>query len=179
MDDVQDVMVAAMAGEGRRGRGALAAKLVLLPIRMLWVGFTAGLKAGWWSAKLPVRASATATRTLGLKAVLLFVAGVAIGVLFAPVRGADLRAKLLRRAQGGGLTDEELAERVGFELAHAPRTWHLPQPEVAVLQGRVELRGSVPHDRGRDELERVAASVQGVASVVNELVVDETEAASN
>jgi osmotically-inducible protein OsmY len=72
------------------------------------------------------------------------------------------------------LSDTDLAEKVGFELSHAPRTWHLPQPEVAVVSGRVELLGSVPHETGRDELARVAAAVPGVAAVDNRLEVDDT-----
>lgn len=177
MDELTEAM-ATLSTEGKGRRRGAPVRLLVLPIKLLWVGFAAGLKAGWWSAKLPVRVSAKATRTLGIKAVLLFVAGIAVGLLFAPGPGSALRDRLMRKASGGGMTDDELADRVGFELAHAPRTWHLPQPEVAVLQGRVELRGTVPHDRGREELERVAAAVAGVADVVNELVVSEETAAA-
>jgi osmotically-inducible protein OsmY len=56
---------------------------------------------------------------------------------------------------------------VSFELAHAPRTWHLDQPDVAVAGGRVTLRGSVPGDDAREELARVAGAVPGVAGVDN------------
>jgi len=150
----------------KRGSGMIA-----LPFRMIAALIAGSFRLGWWSAKVPVRVTARTTRALGFKGVILFAGGLAIGVLFAPVSGRDLRARLQRRLGGGQLTDAELADKVGFELAHAPRTWHLPQPEVAVLQGRVELSGEVPHERGRDELERVAAAIDGVTAVANHLVV--------
>jgi osmotically-inducible protein OsmY len=99
---------------------------------------------------------------------------VAAGLLLAPATGRELRIKLRRVLEGSQpLSDNDLAEKVGFELSHAPRTWHLPQPEVAVVSGRVELLGTVPHETGRDELERVAAAVPGVAAVDNKLLVDD------
>jgi hypothetical protein len=154
----------------RRGRGRTLG-LAALPFRMLGALIVGSFRLGWWSARVPVRVTARTTRVLGLKAVILFAAGLAIGVLFAPMAGRDLRARLQRRFGAGEMSDAELADKVGFELAHAPRTWHLPQPEVAVLQGRVELNGEVPHERGREELERVAAAVDGVTAVANHLVV--------
>jgi osmotically-inducible protein OsmY len=153
--------------------------LVGLPFRLTADLLVGAFKAGWWSAKLPVRVTARTTRLVGLKAVVLFVAGLAVGLLFAPVSGAELRARLQRRLEGDNLTDSELADKVGYELAHAPRTWHLPQPEVAVLQGRVELSGQVPHERGREELERVAAAVPGVLAVENSVIVDGDEAGAD
>lgn len=157
--------------DGRHdGRGSVA--LLALPFKLVGALIVGAFRAGWWSAKVPVRVTARTTRVLGLKAVVLFVAGVVVGVVFAPVSGAELRSRLRRRLAGGPVTDAELADKVGFELAHAPRTWHLPQPEVAVLQGRVELIGEVPHERGRDELERVASAVAGVVGVENHLVVE-------
>lgn len=157
--------------EGRSGRRGGAA-LLAFPFKLVGVLIVGAFRAGWWSAKVPVRVTARTTRVLGAKAVVLFVAGVAVGVIFAPVSGSELRLRLRRRLAGGPITDTELADKVEFELAHAPRTWHLPQPEVAVLQGRVELTGEVPHERGRDELERVASAVAGVVAVENHLVVE-------
>jgi osmotically-inducible protein OsmY len=145
--------------------------LVGLPFRLTGDLVVGAFKAGWWSAKVPVRVTARTTRLVGLKAVVLFAAGLAVGLLFAPTAGSDLRARLRRRLDGEDMTDTELADKVGYELAHAPRTWHLPQPEVGVLQGRVELTGQVPHERGREELERVAAAVPGVLAVENALTV--------
>jgi hypothetical protein len=148
--------------------------LLVLPFKLVYELVVGSFRFGWWSAKVPVRVTARTTRLIGFKAVLLFAAGLAIGVLFAPARGAVVRAKLKQLLGGDDvLTDAQLADKVGYELAHAPRTWHLPQPEVAVLQGRVELSGHVPHERGREELERVAAAIPGVTSVENSLVVED------
>lgn len=150
-------------------------RLVLFPVRLLWVVTIGALKVGWWSAKAPVRVSTGTARLVGLKAVVFFAAGLAIGLLFAPGPGRELRDKLKRRMGDRALTDDELAEKVGFELSHAPRTWHLPQPEVAVLNGRVELRGQVTSGTGRDEFERVASAVPGVESVENLIEVGQAE----
>jgi hypothetical protein len=111
-------------------------------------------------------------RLLGYRRVFLVGVGVAIGLLVAPVPGRQLRAKLLelieeRRPAGNG----DLAERVRFELKHAPRTWHLPQPDVEVEAGLVVLTGEAPHETGRVDLERTAAAVAGVMQVRNDLVV--------
>ena len=65
-----------------------------------------------------------------------------------------------------------------FELEHAPRTWHLAQPTVTVVSGRVILSGAVAQAAARDELGRVAAAVPGVGAVDNLLeVTDELEPA--
>jgi hypothetical protein len=53
-----------------------------------------------------------------------------------------------------------------------PRTWHLPQPDVAVVDGRVQLRGRVPHDTAREELVRVAGAIPGVNGVDDLLEVE-------
>ena len=166
MDDIIE------SGDGADGGRGLVGAL-LLPVRLVIWLIGLGFRLGWWAAKVPVRVTATTTRVLGPKAVVLFVAGVVLGLLFAPTTGAELRERLRRRLEGGGLTDEELAEKVGFELAHAPRTWHLPQPEVAAAAGTVTLTGEVPHGEGRGELERVAGAVPGVDAVVNALVVND------
>ena len=61
-----------------------------------------------------------------------------------------------------------------YELSHSPRTWHLPQPAVEVVGGTAILRGDVPHEVGRVDLERAAASVTGVTSVDNLLAISGT-----
>ena len=68
--------------------------------------------------------------------------------------------------------DADLAARVRHELSHSPRTWHLPQPSISVLQGRVVLAGQAPHATARADLER-ASSPQCPASVAvdNEIIV--------
>jgi osmotically-inducible protein OsmY len=85
--------------------------------------------------------------------------------------GREARARLqsLIETRRGGTTD--LAERVRFELSHAPRTWHLPQPTVEVQGGTVILRGVVPHETGRLDLERTAAAVAGIVEVDNHVAV--------
>ena len=58
----------------------LLVRLMVLPIKVVLA--TAGLtfRAGFKAGTLPVKGSAVAVRTLGLKAVLLFAAGVVLGV---------------------------------------------------------------------------------------------------
>jgi hypothetical protein len=153
----------------------LLVRLIVLPIKLAFalVGgtFRVGVKVGG----APARVGWRATRAAGVSGVVCFVLGLVLGLLFAPGPGRELRAKLRRLADGGaGLSDEELADRVAFELGHAPRTWHLPQPEVAVVAGRVSLMGSVPHDTARDELVRVAAAIPGVAAVDDQLQLETT-----
>jgi len=55
-------------------------RLVLLPVKLVLA--TAGLtfRAGFKAGTLPVKGSAVAVRSLGLKAVVLFAAGIALGV---------------------------------------------------------------------------------------------------
>jgi osmotically-inducible protein OsmY len=147
-------------------------RIIFFPVKVVLglLGFT--LKIGYKAGTLPIKATAKTTTAVGLKGFFFFAVGVAVGLVLAPSSGADLRKKLLGAGSGEQLSDNELAEKVGFELSHAPRTWHLPQPEVAVVAGRVELSGSVPHEAGKDELERVAAAVPGVAAVENRIEVE-------
>lgn len=151
----------------------LIVKLALLPFKLVLATLGVTFKTGYRVGTAPVRVGWKATRAAGVSGVLCFVLGLAIGLLFAPERGRYLREKLMRAIRGGGATsDDELAEKVTFELGHAPKTWHLPQPEVSVVGGNVQLRGTVPHDTARDELVRVATSVAGVTSVDDLLQVD-------
>jgi hypothetical protein len=142
-------------------------RLLLFPIKLALrlLGFT--LKVGYVSGRVPVRMSARSVRLVGFRGLLFLIVGIGIGLLLAPEPGRDLRLKLQKLLEGGGATDSDLTEKVAFELAHAPRTWHLDQPDVSVVSGRVTLRGSVPGDDAREELARVAATVPGVAGVDN------------
>ena len=137
-------------------------RLLFLPARV-GVGTTKlGMKAGYRTGRL-----------LGYRRVLLFGIGVAVGLLIAPTPGRELRARLqmlLDERTGKG----DLAERVRYELSHSPRTWHLPQPEVEVIGGTAILRGEVPHEVGRTDLERTAAAVAGVVDVDNQVGVSGT-----
>ena len=97
-------------------------------------------KVGVGTTKLGMKAGYRTGRLLGYRRLFVFGAGVAVGMLFAPMAGRELRAKLQamaeeRRAVGGG----DLAEKVRYELSHSPRTWHLPQPEVEVIGGTAIL----------------------------------------
>jgi osmotically-inducible protein OsmY len=131
-------------------------------------------KAGVGTTKLGVKAGYRAGRLLGYRRLLLIAVGVGIGLLVAPMTGAELRAKLQalaeQRRTGGG----DLAARVSYELSHSPRTWHLPQPEVEVVGSTAILRGEVPHEVGRVDLERTAAAVAGVVDVDNQVGVSGT-----
>jgi len=129
-------------------------------------------KVGVGSTKLGMKAGYRTGRLVGYRRIFLFGLGVGVGLLIAPMTGREARAKLqslieARRGPGGG----DLAERVRFELSHAPRTWHLPQPTVEVQGGTAILRGVVPHETGRVDLERTAAAVAGVVEVDNHLAV--------
>jgi hypothetical protein len=128
-------------------------------------------KVGVGSTKLGVKAGYRTGRLLGYRRLVVFAAGVGVGLLVAPMTGREARARLqsLIEARRGGTTD--LAERVRFELSHAPRTWHLPQPTVEVQGGTVILRGVVPHETGRLDLERTAAAVAGIVEVDNHVAV--------
>jgi len=151
----------------------LVFRLLLLPFKILLATLGGTFRVGFKMGTAPMKVGARATRLAGFSGVVCFFLGLALGLLFAPAKGRDLRAKLQRAlGQGGGLSDEELAEKVSFELGHAPRTWHLPQPEVSVIEGRVQLRGQVPHDTAREELVRVAHAIQGVSGVDDLLEVE-------
>jgi hypothetical protein len=136
-------------------------RLIFLPARV-----------GVGTTKLGVKAGYRTGRLLGYRRLVVFGAGVALGLLVAPVTGQQARARLQgfvdeRRGLGRG----DLAERVRYELSHSPRTWHLPQPEVEVVGSRAILRGVVPHETGRADLERTAAAVAGVVDVDNLLAI--------
>jgi hypothetical protein len=155
-------------------------RLILLPFKLLFAVIVGSARAlgstfriGYKAGAVPVKVGRRATRIAGFSGVVCFVLGVTVALLFSPAKGKDVRAKLRKMmGQGAGLTDAELADKVGFELGHAPRTWHLPQPDVAVIEGRVQLRGLVPHDTAREELVRVATAVPGVGGVDDLLEVE-------
>lgn len=127
-------------------------------------------KVGVGSAKLGVKTGYRAGRVLGYRRLTVFAVGVGVGLLVAPVTGAELRDRI-RQALDGGAGEPDLAERVRYELQHSPRTWHLPQPIVEVRGQVAVLRGQVPHDVGRADLGRAAGAVAGIAEVDNQIVV--------
>ena len=133
----------------------------------------------WKLLTLPIRLAfgtvALTFRTIrfvGVGRMLLFGAGVVTGLALAPTAGAEFRARLARRyGASGAVPPSGLGDAIRDELAHSPRTWHLPQPEVTVTGGRVTLTGEVPHETARADLGRTAGAVVGVAAVDNRITV--------
>lgn len=145
-------------------RARLAGKAVVVPTRV--------------SAHV-VRASVvTSARTMRFAArssVVSFALGLGLGWFLTTPTGRYLLALLrdaILPAPVAPPDDESLASAVRSELAAAAATWHLPQPEVAVVDGHVTLRGEVPHDEGREALLVAAAGVIGVEAVVDVLDLD-------
>jgi osmotically-inducible protein OsmY len=138
-------------------------RLLFLPARMGVGGTRLGLRVGYRTGRL-----------LGYRRLFVFGAGVAVGLLVAPMAGRELRARLVELAEQQRAGGADLAARVSYELSHSPRTWHLPQPEVEVVGGTAILRGEVPHEVGRVDLERTAAAVAGVVDVDNQVGVSGT-----
>lgn len=131
-------------------------KLLTLPFRLVFG--TVGL-------------SFKTIRFVGLSRILAFGTGVGVGLAVAPTTGADFRARLLERYAATASSAGDLGETVRYELAHSPRTWHLPQPVVTVEGNRVTLTGEVPHETARGDLGRTAGAVVGVAAVDNRLTI--------
>jgi hypothetical protein len=146
-------------------------RLFFLPFRLLFGAIGMFFRIGFRIGAIPAKVSGRAVRIVGFRGWLFLVVGVAVGLVLAPVTGRELRLKLQAMLSGGTDSGASLADKVAFELAHAPRTWHLSQPEVSVQAGEVVLQGVVADDDARDELGRVAAAIPGVASVDNRLEV--------
>ena len=140
----------------------MVVRTLLLPAKVGVGGTKLGLKAGYRTGRL-----------LGYRRLFVFAVGVGVGLLIAPMAGRELRARLRALVQEPRTADD-LAAKVSFELSHSPRTWHLPQPEVEVIGGTAVLRGEVPHEVGRVDLERTAAAVAGVVHVENQVGVSGT-----
>src|SRR4051795_5571619 len=140
----------------------------MIVVRFVLFPFRLGAKTTTLAAKTGYRTG----RLLGYRRLFVFGAGIAVGLLLAPVPGARLR-QAIRDAIGGGMppSDPDLGELVRFELSHSPKTWHLPQPEVDVQDGTVVLKGSVPHATAKSELEQAANAVPGVSAVESHLQV--------
>jgi hypothetical protein len=140
-------------------------RLLMLPWKILFAAIGLGFRTALAVGKAPLKVSRAAVRVGSIRGWVLFIVGLALGLLFAPGPGRELRAKLQALLQGGGAPGEDLQAKVAFELAHAPRTWHLPQPGVIVSGNRVELTGTAATAEDRDELARVAGAIPGVAGV--------------
>lgn len=148
-------------------------RTVTFPVRVTYGVGRMSARAGYSAGRRSARTAYRATRLLGLKRMVVFGVGVGVGLLIAPQTGPETREKLRQwwAQRQGPATDGELADRVRQELAQSPRTWHLPQPEVEVADGRVILSGSAPHSSGKTDLERTAAAVAGVVEVDSKLMV--------
>lgn len=138
--------------------------LLFLPFRVA----RGSAKVGWRTGRL-----------VGPRRAVVFGAGVVTGVLIASPdarRAAVALLGSLREAveKARRPSDTELAATVRSELGRSERTWHLPQPEVDVHEGRVVLRGAVDHERARQDLAAAAAAVSGVVEVDNQIGVTTT-----
>jgi len=118
----------------------------------------------------PIKVTGRSLRWVGLRRLVLVGLGATLALMITPVTGSEMRRRVSRLV-ARRVPDADLAARVRHELSHSPRTWHLPQPSISVLQGRVVLAGQAPHATGRADLERVVAAVPGVVSVDNEIIV--------
>jgi BON domain len=142
----------------------LVVRLVFFPVKVGTTATKVAAKTGYRTGKL-----------LGYRRLFVLGVGICIGLLVAPVPGRELRAKLKAFVDGVKLpSDPELSDLVRFELSHSPRTWHLPQPDINVQDGRVVLSGAVPHATARADLERTVTGVPGVTAVENLLTVTGT-----
>lgn len=122
---------------------------------------------------LLIRLTYRTGRRIGLAKLTVFTLGMLTGWLTARESGSELRERLQRawedrKASGA---DTALARQVREDLSQSPRTWHLPQPEVEVVDGKVILSGLVPHASGREEIERLVSTVPGVVDVESHLVI--------
>ena len=143
----------------------------MLVVRLAFFPIKLGTKATKVAAKTGYRTG----RLLGYRRLTVFAIGVFVGLLIAPGPGEELRARLKEWMQGLQLpSDPDLGDRVRFELSHSPRTWHLPQPEVDVQDGRVVLSGDVPHESARTDFEQTVTAVPGVTGVENLLTISGT-----
>jgi hypothetical protein len=150
--------------------------LVTLPFRLLAVAIILPIKVVLGLFKFSVKTTWVTTRAALRSSIISFAGGVGLGwFLTSTPTGRQLVDQvrdLVTGTTSGPIDDDQLTAQVRTELASSTRTWHLPQPDVAVLGGVVTLTGSVPHDTGKVDLEEAAKSVRGVASVVNNLAVE-------
>ena len=152
-------------------------RLIVLPFKLAFALIGLAFRLGLWIGRVPVRLTAGVGRTtgklLGAKGLVGIVLGAIAVAFLTPFAGRELRARVRKLLAAPGIDDDELQARVGFELAHAPRTWHLTQPVVSVHEGRVHLAGQVADEDARTELVRVAAAIPGVVGVDDALVLAE------
>jgi osmotically-inducible protein OsmY len=156
----------------RPGPARVLGRLLVLPVRVVRTTAVVAFRSGVQVGSLSARATAAVSRRLGVVGTVCLVAGMAIGLLVAPVSGRQLRSRIRTLLAGSRpVGDDDLQATVVAALASTQRTWHLPQPAVSVAGGVVTLSGTAPHETARIELEAAAAGVAGVQGVVNQLTV--------
>jgi len=169
---VVETVEAVMKHRSRSAGSRLVVGLLVLPLRVLRSAVKLSFKAGVQVGAAPFRVTAVATRRLGVVGTASLLVGVAVGVLFAPVSGRQMRQRLRQLISGPALIpDSRLQQAVVDEIGAAARTSDLPQPQVTVTGGVVTLQGTAPSETARIELEATAAAVAGVQGVVNTLTV--------
>ncbi|HEX8804635.1 MAG TPA: BON domain-containing protein [Acidimicrobiales bacterium] len=148
-------------------------RTVLLPVRLTYGVGKLSAKAGYRTGRASMVGTYRAGRFLGYRRMALFALGVGLGLLLAPSSGRELRDRIRRavESRGGPDSDDVIAERVRHQLSQSPRTWHLPQPAVEVVDGTAILTGAAPHATGKEDLERAAAAVSGVVGIESRLSV--------
>jgi osmotically-inducible protein OsmY len=150
-------------------------RILTVPVRLTWGVSRLSARTGFAAGRLSARTSYRTARRVGLGRLVFLAAGVGIGLLVAPTSGAELRDRLRQaidaRRADQRLSDAEVAVRVREALSQSPRTWHLPQPAIDVVDGTAILTGDAPHPSGKADIEQAVAAVPGVIGVDSRLVV--------
>ena len=150
-------------------------RTIVAPLRLAVAVGRISARTGFAAGRLTARSGYRAGRRVGLGRMVFFAAGAAVALLLAPTSGADLRERLRRaldeRRTATGLSDAEVADLVRETLSQSPRTWHLPQPAIDVVDGTAILTGDAPHTSGKADIEEAVAAVPGVLGVDSRLVI--------
>jgi hypothetical protein len=150
-------------------------RTLFIPLRLTVGVGRISARTGFAAGRLTARTGYRAGRRLGFGRMTVFAAGAGVALLLAPTSGAELRERIRRaldqRRFAGGLSDAEVADLVREALSQSPRTWHLPQPSIDVVEGTAILTGDAPHLSGKADIEDAVAAVPGVVGVDSRLVV--------
>ena len=150
-------------------------RTLFVPLRLTVAVGRLSARTGFAAGRLTARTSYRAGRRLGFGRVVVFAVGAGVALLLAPTSGAELRERLRRaideRRAANRLSDDEVADLVRETLSQSPRTWHLPQPAIDVVDGTAILTGDAPHSSGKADIEEAVAAVPGVLGVDSRLVV--------
>ena len=150
-------------------------RTLTVPLRLTIGVGKVSARTGYAAGKLTALTGYRTGRRLGFGRMLFFAAGAGVALLLAPTSGAELRERIRRaledRQAGGDMSDVQVAVRVREVLSQSPRTWHLPQPDIDVVDGLAILTGDAPHATGKADIEEAVASVPGVVAIDSRLVV--------